>query len=111
MFYEIQFCLALKQGYPTIKFFPKGSTKAEDYQGGRTADTIVSWVNEKVGTNKKVKKLPTAVTELTPDNFDSVALDKSKHVLVEFYAPWCGHCKQLAPKYEELAKIFSGEKV
>lgn len=29
------------KGYPTIKFFPKGSTTPEDYDGGRTADTIV----------------------------------------------------------------------
>lgn len=28
-------------GYPTIKYFPKGSTTPEDYKGGRTADTIV----------------------------------------------------------------------
>lgn len=41
-------------------------------------------------------------------NFDKV-VDGSKHVLVEFYAPWCGHCKTLAPKYEELAKIYASE--
>jgi protein disulfide-isomerase A6 len=29
------------KGYPTIKFFPKGSTAAEEFGGGRTADTIV----------------------------------------------------------------------
>jgi protein disulfide-isomerase-like protein len=98
------------KGYPTIKFFPKGSKEPEEYTGGRTADTIVSWVNSKVGTNKKVKAPPSFVVDLTSSNFDKVVLDSSKNVLVEFYAPWCGHCKQLTPKYNELAKIFAGEK-
>lgn len=47
-----------------------------------------------------------SVLDLIPDNFDSVVLKSGKPALVEFFAPWCGHCKSLAPVYEELAQNF-----
>jgi len=43
-------------------------------------------------------------------NFDDIVNNEDKDVLIEFYAPWCGHCKSLAPKYEELAKKLEDEK-
>lgn len=54
-----------------------------------------------------------SVLDLIPDNFDNVVLKSNKPALVEFFAPWCGHCKNLAPVYEELATdlAFAKDKV
>ena len=41
-------------------------------------------------------------------NFEEIVNDETKDVLIEFYAPWCGHCKSLAPKYEELGEKVGG---
>jgi protein disulfide-isomerase A6 len=47
-----------------------------------------------------------SVLDLEPKTFDDVVLKSGKPALVEFFAPWCGHCKNLAPVYDELANVF-----
>ncbi|XP_062353661.1 protein disulfide-isomerase A4 isoform X3 [Cinclus cinclus] len=42
--------------------------------------------------------------------FDTIVMDPKNDVLIEFYAPWCGHCKKLEPVYNELGKKYKNEK-
>jgi len=67
---------------------------AQDYIAGNLKAYIKS---EPVPTNDQ--PLKTVVGE----TWNQIVMDPTKDVLIELYAPWCGHCKKLAPAYEELA--------
>lgn len=43
------------------------------------------------------------VVDLTPSNFDKLVIQGDEVWVVEFFAPWCGHCKNLVPEYQKAA--------
>ncbi|CAO1621899.1 unnamed protein product [Parajaminaea phylloscopi] len=100
-------------GFPTLKWFsPRSATEPEDYIGDRNLESLAEYVQMKSGGNLRPKikaPPPPASLQLDASNFDEIALDPSKDVLVEWYAPWCGHCKRLAPIYDAVAKTYANE--
>jgi len=117
------------KGFPTIKIFGGDKQKPTDYNGPRTAQGIAdaavnqlkSLVNDRLsgrgGSQSSGgdggKKKPTGdskdVVELTDSNFDELVLNSNDMWLVEFFAPWCGHCKTLAPHWAQAATELKGK--
>lgn len=74
----------------------------DDYLAGRLESYVKSQEVEP-------QKAGTHVVRVVGRNFEEVVEDSTKNVMIEFYAPWCGHCKTLEPIYEELAKKRAGK--
>lgn len=66
-------------------------------------------VEQYVRSERAPKNNNGPVKIVTGKNFDEIVNDPSKDVMIEFYAPWCGHCKALEPKYNELGGKFKGQ--
>lgn len=114
------------RGFPTIKIFGANKRTPSDYNGQRTAQAIAdaalaeakSKVSAKLsgrgggdsgGSGGSGGAGKDDVIELTDANFDKLVLQSDDVWLIEFFAPWCGHCKNLAPEWAKAASELKGK--
>ncbi|WEW61007.1 protein disulfide isomerase family protein [Emydomyces testavorans] len=98
------------QGFPTLKWFDGKKPEGEEYDGGRDLEALVKFVSDKTGVKPKgMKKSGDSLVKMLTDQSFSKEVGGDKNVFVAFTAPWCGHCKNLAPIWETLAEDFIRE--
>jgi len=92
------------------KFVMKGEFSMETFE-----EFLKNLVDGKLEPYLKSEPIPESNSEpvkvAVAKNFDEVVINNDKDTLIEFYAPWCGHCKKLAPAYDELAEKLKDEDV
>jgi protein disulfide-isomerase A1 len=97
---------------PTLRIvLPSQNMHKFNFEGEVTAKNVKAfyedWANGRLKPFFKSEPIPESNDEpvkvIVGKNFQDVVINSNDDVLMEFYAPWCGHCKQLTPIYDSLA--------
>jgi protein disulfide-isomerase A1 len=104
---------------PTLRALQPADMKKFVWDGDLAAlsvDAIGTWIDDvtagRAAPHLKSEEPPAEQGDnvvIVGKEYAKIVKDASKDVLVKYYAPWCGHCKKLAPVWEELATAYKDE--
>ncbi|XP_043604278.1 thioredoxin domain-containing protein 5 homolog [Bombus pyrosoma] len=99
------------KGYPTLLWIEDGK-KVDKYAGQRTHEELKVYVSKMLEKENDQANIKTENLDSTTHTVLSLTGESFKHGIengisfVKFFAPWCGHCKRLAPIWKDLGKKF-----
>ncbi|KII63574.1 putative protein disulfide-isomerase A6 [Thelohanellus kitauei] len=104
--------------YPAIMVVSDGGKSVVEYTKSTDPQDLHDYLSARITDTTKQRlqthgfvEPETYVVTLSDANFTSTVQNSEHHHLVEFYAPWCGHCKKLAPEWKDAAKMLRGKVV
>lgn len=112
-----EFMGVTKEHLPVLRIIKPADMKKYQYPGKiteLTVDAIGTYVQDVLDgkvkpflkSEKPVDNTGKPLTIVVGETFEQIVKDETKDVLVKYYAPWCGHCKKLAPVWDELAEHY-----
>ncbi|BBN05745.1 hypothetical protein MPTK1_3g15650 [Marchantia polymorpha subsp. ruderalis] len=82
-------------------------------EGSKLSSWVDAYLNGELKEHIKSEAIPETNDEpvkvIVANSFNAEVVEAKKNVFLEFYAPWCGHCKKLAPILDEVATSFEGD--
>jgi protein disulfide isomerase len=91
-------------------------TFSEDFSEDAITSFLKSYLEGTLRPSVKTEDAPephtvNGVTTVVGSTFDALVNNADVDVLIEFYAPWCGHCKKLAPTWDKVGKALKDQPV
>ena len=112
-----EFMGVTKDHLPVLRIIMPADMKKFQHPGKvseLTVDSIGTYIQEVLDgkvkpflkSEKPVDNTGKPVAVIVGENFEEIVKDSTKDVLVKYYAPWCGHCKKLAPIWDDLGEFY-----